>query len=49
MLVHLSDNKLNSYRSKEDFFVGQYKEKVARSFLGDKKQRSTTEVLERQY
>jgi len=34
MLVHLRDNKSISYRSKDGFFVGQYKEKGARSFGG---------------
>jgi len=39
MLLHLSDNKLTSYRSKEGFFERQYKEKGARSFGGKKKER----------
>jgi len=41
MLVHLSDNKWISYRSKEGFFEGQYKEKGARSF-GRKEERKKT-------
>jgi len=47
MLVHFSDNKLISYRSKEGFFVGQYKEKGARSFGGKKKERNIIKVEKR--
>jgi len=34
MLVHLSDNKLNSYRSKEDFLWGNIKKKWLGLFWG---------------
>jgi len=44
MLVHLSDNKWISYRSKEGFFEVQYKEKGARSFGGKKKERTIIKV-----
>jgi len=39
MLLHLSDNKLTSYRSKEGFFEGQYIKKKGLGLLGERRKK----------